>query len=298
MRMPQVRIFQVDAFTRSAFTGNPAGVVLDADALTDDQMQSIARELNNGDSAFVLRPDGPDHDLRVRFFTPRKEAGFVGHATVAAHTVLTALHGPAHRRQKHHGGLVEVQADASLIRIRQPPPLLREPLSAPHCLELLSALALGREELDERCTPTIAGAGSTRALVALRNAGALSRMQPDFQRLTALSAAAGAQGFLLFTLATAIAGCETEARMFCPALGIPEDPVSGNAHGMLGALLWRQRLLWPADSTGVVAFTGAQGHHMHRAGRVRVELELRAGSIASATLCGSAVIVFETSISL
>lgn len=296
--MPQVRIFQVDAFTRSAFTGNPAGVVLDADALTDDQMQSIARELNNGDSAFVLRADGPDHDLRVRFFTPRKEAGFVGHATVAAHAVLTALHGPAHRRQKHHGGLVEVQADASLIRIRQPPPLLREPLTAPHCVELLSALGLGREELDERSTPMIAGAGSTRALVALRDAGALSRMQPDFQRLTALSGAAGAQGFLLFTLATAIAGCETEARMFCPALGIPEDPVSGNAHGMLGALLWRQRLLWPADSAGVVAFTGAQGHHMQRAGRVRVELELRAGSIASATLCGSAVIVFETSISL
>jgi PhzF family phenazine biosynthesis protein len=293
--MPQVRIFQVDAFTSSMFTGNPAGVVLDADALTDAQMQAIARELNNGDSAFVLQPDGTDHDLRVRFFTPRKEAGFVGHATVAAHTVLTALYGPAHRRQKQRGGLVEVQADAARVSIRQPPPLLRE---AAHLAELLSALALGLEDLDDRCTPMIAGAGSTRALVGLRDARALGRMQPDFQRLTALSATAGAQGFLLFTLAPEMAGCNTEARMFCPALGIPEDPVSGNAHGMLGALLWQQGLLWPADSSGVVAFTGAQGHHMQRAGQVRVELELRAGSIVSATLCGSAVIVFETRVSL
>lgn len=296
--MPQVRIFQVDAFTRTAFTGNPAGVVLDADALTDAQMQAIARELNNGDSAFVLRPDGPDHDLRVRFFTPRKEAGFVGHATVAAHTVLTALHGPAQRRQKQSGGLVEVQTDATLVRIRQPPPLLREPLASHWLAELLSALALSREDVDQRCTPMIAGAGSTRALVALRDVGALGRIQPDFPRLTALSAAAGVQGFLLFTLAPGVAGCDTEARMFCPALGIPEDPVSGNAHGMLGALLWQQRLLWPADSAGVVAFTGAQGHHMQRAGQVRVELELRAGDIASATLCGSAVIIFETRVSL
>ena len=296
-RMTEVRIFQVDAFTQTAFTGNPAGVVLDADDLSDAQMQALARELNNGDSAFVLRPDGPDHDLRVRFFTPRKEAGFVGHATVAAHAVLTALHGPAHRRQKQNGGLVDVQADASLVRIRQPPPLLREPLEPPHLAELLSTLALKREDLDERCTPTIAGAGSTRALVALRG-GALRRIQPDFQRLTALSAAAGAQGFLLFTLASSVPRCDTEARMFCPALGIPEDPVSGNAHGMLGALLWRQGLLWPADSEGVVAFTGAQGHHMQRAGQVRVELELRAGGIVSATLCGSAVIVFETRVTL
>jgi PhzF family phenazine biosynthesis protein len=296
--MPQVRIFQVDAFTRTAFTGNPAGVVLGADSLTDAQMQAIARELNNGDSAFVLEPDGPDHDLRVRFFTPRKEAGFAGHATVAAHTVLTTLHGPAHRRQKQNGGLVEVQADTTLVRIRQPPPLLREPFAAPHLAELLSALALNREDVDEHCTPMIAGAGSTRALVALRDTAALSRIQPDFQRLTALSAAAGAQGFLLFTLAPGVPGCDTEARMFCPALGIPEDPVSGNAHGMLGALLWQQRLLWPADSEGGVEFTGAQGHHMQRAGQVRVELELRAGSIVSATLCGSAVIVFETRVSL
>ena len=86
-----VRVFQVDAFTSQRFCGNPAGVVLAADELSEAQMRALARELNNGDSAFLLRPDAPDHDLRVRFFTPRSEAAFVGHATLAAHAVLAHL---------------------------------------------------------------------------------------------------------------------------------------------------------------------------------------------------------------
>src|SRR5262245_52770055 len=81
----KIQVHQVDAFTRTRFTGNPAGVVLNADELTDAEMLAIARKLNNADTAFILAADGNDHDLRARFFTPRTEAGFVGHATVAAH---------------------------------------------------------------------------------------------------------------------------------------------------------------------------------------------------------------------
>src|SRR5277367_1393033 len=100
-----IRLFQVDAFTTQPLCGNPAGVVLDADELSSEQKQAIARELNTSDTAFVLRPDGPDHDVRVRFFTPRKESGFVGHATVAVHTVLASLGRPAAPRQKQPSGI-------------------------------------------------------------------------------------------------------------------------------------------------------------------------------------------------
>jgi PhzF family phenazine biosynthesis protein len=67
----RVRIFQVDAFTSQVFTGNPASVVLDAELLAEQELSAIARELRGGDTAFVLPADAPDHDLRVRFFTPR-----------------------------------------------------------------------------------------------------------------------------------------------------------------------------------------------------------------------------------
>ena len=74
----KIQVHQVDAFTRKSFTGNPAGVVLNADELDDAEMLAIARELNNADTAFILSKDSEDHDLRARFFTPRMEAGFVG----------------------------------------------------------------------------------------------------------------------------------------------------------------------------------------------------------------------------
>ena len=88
----KIQVHQVDAFTREPFTGNPTGVVLNADALSEGQMLAIARELNNAETAFILAPDGDDHTVRARFFTPRSEAGFVGHATVAAQYVLSRRH--------------------------------------------------------------------------------------------------------------------------------------------------------------------------------------------------------------
>ena len=84
--------------------------------------------------------------------------------------------------------------------------------------------------------------------------------------------------------------------MFCPAMGIPEDPVSGNAHGLLGAYLLHHGLL-PRDGDRAV-FSGAQGHFVHRPGRVDVELEFEGGALAGVWIIGSAAMVFETAISL
>ena len=106
----KIQVHQVDAFTVERFTGNPAGVVLNADGLSDAQMLAIARELNNADTAFIFAPDGEGHDLRARFFTPRTEAGFVGHATVAAHYVLSRRpDAPRQLRQKSKAGIVDVE---------------------------------------------------------------------------------------------------------------------------------------------------------------------------------------------
>jgi PhzF family phenazine biosynthesis protein len=295
--MPRtVRVFQVDAFTRQPFMGNPAGVVLDADALSDAEMQLVARELNNGDTAFLLRPDADDHDVRVRFFTPRTEAGFVGHATVAAHAVLAAIgHAPA-PRQKQRTGLVTVgtqrNADEIRIAITQPAPLLRSAPADDALTEVLAALGLPRSDLDARLPPIIAGEASTRLLLGVRAGAVLAQLNPDLPRLAALSKRVGAPGYFVYTLQPAVADCDTESRMFCPALGINEDPVSGNAHGMLGAWLWSRAML------PLAGFTGAQGHHMGRPGCVRIDLDVTGERLRTATIAGSAVIVFETRLSL
>jgi len=298
--MTRVRIFQVDAFTRQPFSGNPAGVVLDAGQLDERQMQLIARELNNGDTAFLLPADGVDHDLRVRFFTPRAEVGFVGHATVAAHAVLAAQGLAAHRLQKQRGGIVAIERHASAqgctISFTQPAPRLRGPIDPTLRHALLAALGLSDAELDERCPVTLAGEHSRRCLIGVRDGDCLARLQPDLPGLAALSAAGAAPGFFVYTLRPAVADCQSEARMFCPALGIPEDPVSGNAHAMLAVLLQQLRLL--AGGAASAGFRGRQGHHMGRAGELQVGMHYADGKLRQVSVSGTAVVIFETSIAL
>lgn len=296
-----VHVFQVDAFTDRLFTGNPAGVVLGADALSDDEMLAIARELNNGDTAFVLKADGADHDLRLRFFTPRTESAFVGHATVAAHYVLSRREGTATRlRQRQRAGLVDVEVrgsgDGRRIAIRQPAPPIGRELSDRERLAVLDALALSTQDLDPRCPLRIAGSSGTRLLIGVRGPQQLRQMKPDFARLATLSAQLGAAGHFVFTLNSESPGCLTESRMFCPSIGIPEDPVSGNAHGLLGAYLSQLGLL--ARTGDRASFVGAQGASLHRPGRVEIELEFGEAGLAGVWIVGSATMVFETTIAL
>ncbi|MEO6186553.1 MAG: PhzF family phenazine biosynthesis isomerase [Steroidobacteraceae bacterium] len=293
-----VRIFQVDAFTSTQFAGNPASVVLDADGLTESQMRSLARELNKGDTAFVLRPTADDHDIGVRFFSPLKEMPFVGHATLAAHAVLARQSPRPLRRQKGSTGIVEVQTlpIGAGFSIRQPAPAIGRTLTTVELAQVLPLLGLSTEQLDASCPARIAGTASTRLLLGVRDAAALDAIQPRLTALSALSSQLGAHGYFVFCR-TARAGCDTEARMFCPALGIDEDPVSGNAHAMLGVYLIEQGLL---NARGAVArFIGAQGMQMGRPGRVAVEVEVDGtGKASAASIAGQAVVVFESEISL
>jgi len=277
-------IHQVDAFTDTRFTGNPAGVVLGADGLDETTMLAIARELNNADTAFVSAPDGGDHDLRVRFFTPRTEAGFVGHATLAVHAVLTATEGARRRRQKGRTGIVEVASVDGQFEIRLPRAPMGRSVQGAELAAVCEALGLAQDALDSRCPARIAGSGSTRLLIGVEDGRTLATLTPDLARLAALSASVGAPGYFLFSRRPAVPDCTLESRMFCPALGIPEDPVSGNAHGMLAVHL---------DALGLLPggrLRGAQGHHLGRPGRVEVELT-GDGQLA---LRGRACPVFET----
>ena len=205
----KIQVHQVDAFTRTPFTGNPAGVVLNADSLDDAEMLAIARELNNADTAFILSPDSNDHDVRANFFTPRVEAGFVGHATVAAHYVLSRRRSHVERlRQKSKAGVVEIDVrgtgDDRRIAIRQPRPPVGRELNDRERLAVLDALALATDDLDLRCPIRIAGSSSTRLMVGVRGPDQLKALKPDSSRLTTSLRAARRGG--LFHLHSRAAG--------------------------------------------------------------------------------------------
>jgi PhzF family phenazine biosynthesis protein len=289
-----LRIFQVDAFTRTRFTGNPASVVLDADGQSDAALMSIAREFAHAEVAFVSAATAPDHDVRLRFFNARKEAPFVGHATIAAHTVLLALgrRGMGVCRQHSGTGIIEVRVheqSGTVVEFRQTMPELDAPLPFKTTLRVAEALRLPATQLHEVMPARVARKGSTRLLVPVGHARALDALTPNFDTLIALGNELNVDGFFVFAVNRSPEELSTDSRMFCPALGIPEDPVSGNAHAMLASYLWELGQ-FGKNST---AFTGRQGGQMNRPGEVSVKLEIDHGSLLAAHIGGSAVIVSE-----
>ena len=302
-----MRIFQVDAFTATRFTGNPATVVLDADGQSDATLLAVAREFSHTEVAFVFAASGPDHDVRLRFFNARKEAPFVGHATIAAHAVLLALgRRSAGVWRQHSGtGVIEVTATAAmaatataaaetLIEFRQTVPELDAPLPFKTTLRVAEALRLPATQLHEVMPARIARKGSTRLLVPIADPRQLDNLVPNVDTLLELGNELGAEGFFVFALNRHVDEWLTESRMFCPALGIPEDPVSGNAHAMLAAYLWDLGQF----GKNSVAFIGRQGRQMQRPGQVSVRLEVDQGSLTAAHIGGSAVIVSEGTLAL
>jgi PhzF family phenazine biosynthesis protein len=299
-----LRIFQVDAFTATRFTGNPAIVVLDADGQNDATLQAVAREFPHAEVAFVLAADAADHDVRLRFFNARKESPFVGHATVAAHAVLLTLGRRATGvcRQQSGTGIIEVSAQTetratgteSVIEFRQTAPELDAPLPFKTTLRVAEALKLPATQLHEVMPARIARKGSSRLLVPVAEHRVLEKLAPNFETLLSLGGELGTDGFFLFAVNRDSDEIWTEARMFCPALGIPEDPVSGNAHAMLAAYLWDLGQFGKKSTT----FIGRQGYQMKRPGQVRVRLEIDKGSMIAAHIAGTAVIISEGTLAL
>ena len=278
--------------------------LLDADGQSDATLLAVAREFSHAEVAFVLAANGPDHDVRLRFFNAHKEAPFVGHATVAAHAVLLALgrRGTGAYRQHSGTGIIEVTARVeqgvpapeTLIEFRQTVPELDTPLPFKTTLRVAEALRLPATQLHEVMPARIARKGSTRLIVPIADPRQLDTLAPNIDTLLSLGSELGTDGFFVFALNRSSEEWSTESRMFCPALGIPEDPVSGNAHAMLAAYLWDLGQFGKNSTT----FIGRQGRQMKRPGQVSVKLEVDQGSLVAAHIGGKAVIVSEGTLAL
>ncbi len=301
MAQRSVKVYQVDVFTETLFAGNPAGVVLGAEILTEAEMQALARELNNSDSAFVLPPTAEDHDLVLRFFTPKHEAGFVGHATVAAHVARLAagLAGAGTLRQKSRSGIQPVTVSGSAenphVAVTIPPPSCLPPISAEQKGELLDIFGIDTAALDPKCPILVTKRATTRLMIGLRSTELLASLEPDLEALKRMTPHVGADGYLLFVRDAHGPGT-FEARLFSPVLGIAEDPVSGNAHGMLGAYLVTHGLLSVQD--GKARLRGHQGSSMNRPGVVDIEVSVADGQPTQIVISGTARVVFTTEIVL
>jgi PhzF family phenazine biosynthesis protein len=300
--MKTYQVYQVDSFTREKFTGNPAGVVLNADGLSEKQMLAIARELNNSETAFVFSPDASDHDLKIRYFTPTTEVPVCGHATIAAHFVRATVNQIASSTIFHKIGIgilpVEIikEDQGYLIVMTQGKIEFSEPIVGQEKKDIVAALGLNQEDLDQRCPIQIVSTGHSKVMIGINSRRKLDSLVPDMVSLSKLSALIGCNGYFVFTLDAEMPGVLTHGRMFAPAIGIVEDPVTGNANGPLGAYLIKHDLV--KHNHHSFSFKGEQGKAIGRSGIVEVQVKIEEGEPVEVKIGGRAVILFQTTIEL
>lgn len=293
-------LYQVDSFTKEKCTGNPAGVVSNADGLTEEQMQKIAREMNCSETAFVLSPDADDHHARIRFFTPTTEVPICGHATVAAIYVRAVETRARTSRvlQKTGAGILPVDivedGDDYKIIMTQGKPVFGSTLEGADKETLVSALGISPLDLDERCPVEIASTGHSKVMIGIKSRSVLNGLTPNMAALADLSKKIGCNGYFVFTFESDDPEILTHGRMFAPAIGINEDPVTGNANGPLGAYLVHHGLV-PHDGNQF-QFKGKQGEAIGRPGIVEVKVTIEKNEPVQVQIGGNAVIFFRTEI--
>ncbi|BAL83664.1 putative phenazine biosynthesis PhzC/PhzF family protein [Selenomonas ruminantium subsp. lactilytica TAM6421] len=301
--MKTYRLYQVDSFTRERFHGNPAGVVPNADGLTDEQMQHIAREMNNSETAFILQANEAEADVEVRFFTPTTEVPLCGHATIAAHYVR-AIEGSVvsgRGMQKTKAGILPVDImqegeDFSIV-MTQGKPEVSEPFPEPLVKRIAEALGIAQDSLRKDCPVAIASAGHSKIMVGINSESLLHSLKPDMDKLTEISAEVDCNGYYVFTLHPD-AEVLVHGRMFAPAIGIQEDPVTGNANGPLGAYLVHFGICRQLEKDNELKFTIRQGEAIKRDGGMQVQVKIKDHQPVQVKITGQAVVAFRTEIEL
>jgi PhzF family phenazine biosynthesis protein len=249
---------QVDVFTERPYLGNPVAVVHDGAGLSDEEMQRVATWTNLSETTFLLPPEDPGADYRVRIFTPARELPFAGHPTLGTcHAWLEAGGVPRDSEvivQECGAGLVRVRRTPDGLAFEEPP-LLRSGPAETETLERLEAvLGIGR---DEFVAAEWADNGPGWVAVLLPSAEAVLAVTPRFDELDVGLVGPYPQG----------SPAAFELRAFFPKEGaLVEDPVTGSLNASVAQWLLR-------TGRATAPYVASQGTALGRAGRVHITLD-------------------------
>ena len=251
------------AFTTDPEAGNPAGVVLDATGATGEQMLAVAAEVGYSETAFLVPVD--THTFDVRYFSPKAEVSFCGHATIAAAVAVAERDGPGDVDFSTSVGSVPVavrSAEGGLQATLTSVTPAVQPLSVTHRDELLNALGWAEADLDPDFPPRVAYAGAWHPVLVINSRERLAELNYDRLRLGELMAA---ERWTTIQLIWPESLTMFHARDPFPPGGVVEDPVTGAAAAAFGGYLRALDLIdLPTE------ITIRQGEDMGRAGTITV----------------------------
>jgi trans-2,3-dihydro-3-hydroxyanthranilate isomerase len=288
------RYLVMDVFTDRSYGGNPLALLPEAEGLSVTQMQQIAREFNLSETAFIRPPRQRGETHRLRIFTPTQELPFAGHPTIGAALALAAegwdrpelvfgqAIGPVRvsLRQQKQGRSAWLWA-AKLPETGPP---------APPTAALAALLGLRPTDiLAGEWGPAAVSAGIPYLVVPVRDADVLARAELDLQRWREILKNWWANQVYLVAPLDGPHGTRYSARMFGPAIGIPEDPATGSAATAFPG--WLAPRLGTTD--GILTITIEQGAGLGRPSTMMVEAELEDGELKAVRVGGTAVAIAE-----
>ncbi|MBA3242509.1 MAG: PhzF family phenazine biosynthesis protein [Acidobacteria bacterium] len=305
--MRKLHYHRVDVFTNRAFGGNPLAVFTNGRGLSTEVMQEIAKEFNLSETTFVVPPDDPAHDWRVRIFTPMNELPMAGHPTVGTAFVLAREHliepaasettitleegvGPIPVRVEFREGQ-PVYAEMS-----QPLPTFGPRLDDARAV-VAEMLSLEESDIDADLPIEVVSCGVPFLYVPLRGLDAARRARPRADLMERALEGIVPPEVFVFTREVEHAGSTVHSRMFAPGLGITEDPATGGASGPLGCYLVRHGVVegGAAATHGIIS---EQGIEMGRPSFIKIRIEQSGGQISGVKVGGQAYFMGEGFIEL
>ena len=289
------RYYLCDVFTDVRFGGNPLAVVPEADGLSDEQMQQIAREFNFSETTFVF-PSESGHTRRVRIFTPTAEIPFAGHPNIGTAFALA---------NTGEFGEIETSISVTFEEKAGPVPIAIQrrgrqaiwcELAAPESLSLgktvsaqlvASAVSLAEDDIAATHTPQVASVGLPFLMAELVDRSALKRARVDLDGFDAIARQGITPDIHLYIRSAD--EFDIRARMFAPTEGVPEDPATGSANCALSALLAH----YSDKANGRFDFRIAQGVEMGRPSVLEARAEKSDGKVVATWIGGFCVSVGE-----
>jgi PhzF family phenazine biosynthesis protein len=232
----KVEVQIANAFIDGPTGGNPAGVVLDANALTTEQKLAVARKVGLSETAFVSRSDTAT--VKLEFFTPARQIAHCGHATIATFSLMRQLGlvGDGKHSKETIDGNRDIVVDGTRAYMEQrAPTYTRIPLHSEPGVRAMAALGLAG--LPDGSDPWVVNTGNGFLLVPLADEGVVAGLRPDLALVEEVSESLDLVGVYAFSSSTKQPGRHAGTRMFAPRFGIAEEPGTGMAAGPLACFL-------------------------------------------------------------
>jgi len=287
----------LDVFTDRRFGGNPLAVVHEADDLSPQEMQAIARELNLSETVFVLKADNPAHSAKVRIFTPQSEVPFAGHPTIGTAILLAELRAPTVNGERD--AIIALEQPIGVVRVGvrlrsgeapfaefDAPTLPAKADTLASREKLAAALGLIPREIGfENHTPLRFFSGNTFAFIPVATAEAIATARINGAHWPAAFPESEVDGVYLYTRQCVHKASAFHARMFAPKFGIPEDAATGSATVGFAGVVKEFDVLPDGAHKRVIE----QGYEMGRPSRIVLTLVIEGGELDAVRIGGNAI---------